>query len=388
MRIQPISGLTASSVPYSFVDTNQKLVDASRVWESRPFVAVDTEFVRVSTYYPIAALIQISTGIDCYLIDPLLVKDLSPLADLVRNESVVKILHACSEDVEVFRYILGEIPRPIFDTQIAEALITGDYSLSYQALVEKSLGIKIPKGETRSNWLQRPLTRSQSQYASLDVVHLPAIYERQLSRLEALGRIRWLEEECTRLHTGSQVFVDPDLYYLRIKSAWKLNGQQLMVLKTLSAWREEQARKSDVPRNHVIPEKALMAFAKDQIKSKSDMSGIADMKQSQIRKSGGQLLSLAEDARGTAEHLWPAELERPSPGKSSQLLKDLKKIVDRRAQELQVAPEMLATRRQLHALIRVTENGGQKFPEELDGWRRKAIGETLLQEIGALRHSR
>ncbi len=156
-----------------------------QAWRQQPFVALDTEFMRVDTFYPIAGLLQASTGEGAWLIDPLCIDDWTPLAALLDDRGVTKVLHACSEDLEVLLRLTGSLPAPLFDTQLAAAYLNLGFSMGYSRLVQAVLGLELPKGETRSDWLQRPLSETQVSYAAEDVQHLAEVYQAQLPRLSA-----------------------------------------------------------------------------------------------------------------------------------------------------------------------------------------------------------
>ena len=174
------------------IDDNAELARWCQHWQSLPFVAVDTEFVRAETFYPIAGLIQVGDGEQAVLIDPLAITDWAPLVALLEAPSVVKVLHACSEDLEVFSRLCGALPSPLFDTQLAAAFLGMDFSMGYSRLVSELLQIDLPKDETRSDWLQRPLSAAQVEYAARDAQHLAELYRIMAPRLEAAGLTDWL----------------------------------------------------------------------------------------------------------------------------------------------------------------------------------------------------
>jgi ribonuclease D len=371
--------MTESTLKIIHVGSNAELQDASHDWQGETAVAIDTEFVRVDTYFPIAGLIQVGCRGHCYLIDPLSIDDLSPLKALLEDPAVLKILHACSEDLELFRSLVDTIPAPLFDTQIAAALIGQGFSRSYQALVELVLGISIAKGETRSNWLQRPLSESQCQYAALDVEHLAEIHAVQVALLQKAGRSDWMSEECERLLAAANDYVVPEDYYMKISSAWRLDRPKLMILKTLCAWREREAREHNKPRNHVIKEKALVLIAREQPGSKEELKTTAEMSPRQIRKYGDKVLLLAAEAGQVPENQCPPLMDKPLGKETNSLLKQLRNRVIEVAEQLQMAPEMLAKKRHLEELIRLARDSGEfVLPGSLDGWRREVVGEQLM----------
>ena len=230
------------STQYQYINTTSQLQSAIEVCSGADALAVDTEFARFNTYYPNVGLIQLGTTEACFLVDPLTIDDLSPLKLILAEPSILKVFHACSEDLEVFQHAMGLIPSPIFDTQISAALMGVGFSMSYQRLVEHYLDIILSKEETRSDWLQRPLTAKQLDYAALDVVHLYEVYQMQVEELASADRLYWLMEECARLGLDIPTMVDPDEWYKKIKGTARLSRQQLNVVKVLCAWREITAR--------------------------------------------------------------------------------------------------------------------------------------------------
>lgn len=159
-----------------WIRDDASLAQQCREWRTQPYLALDTEFMRVDTFYPAAGLVQVGDGRQEWLIDPLLIQDWSPFAELLEDERVVKVLHACSEDLEVFLRLTGSLPVPLFDTQLAAAYLGMAHSMGYSKLVKEVLDIDLPKDETRSDWLQRPLTEMQMRYAADDVQHLAQVY--------------------------------------------------------------------------------------------------------------------------------------------------------------------------------------------------------------------
>ncbi|MDZ7686137.1 MAG: hypothetical protein U5O39_14925 [Gammaproteobacteria bacterium] len=219
------------------------LVESCR---QRDVVTVDTEFQRTDTYYPVVGLIQVYDGEICYLADPLALDSLGPFAELLADSSVLKVFHACSEDMEVFDYAVGEIPSPVFDTQIAAAVLGAGFSMSYQNLVEHHLSISVPKEQTRSDWLKRPLTSAQLEYAALDVVYLYDVYREQADALAQQSREQWIAEECAGLGEELAINVDPRQTYLPVESAGRMKPEELNVLRELCAWREGMAREMNL----------------------------------------------------------------------------------------------------------------------------------------------
>ncbi len=361
-----------------WVQDNQQLRAFAESWRKARFLALDTEFVRTTTFYPKAGLIQLADTRHCYLIDPLTITDWQPLADVFTDSSVIKVFHACAEDLEVCRRLVGVLPEPLADSQLAAAMAGFGGSLGFQKLVGEVLGVELAKGETRSNWLFRPLTDEQVHYAVADVYYLQKIYPVLEEKLIELGRLSWLEEDCQRIiHDASNT--DPsDCYYRRIKMAWKLRPQEQYVLQQLAVWREEQARLRDVPRNKVVDDHCLWNIARYK-PSRKDQLIKAGMKPESIRQDGAVVLSLTAEALLADKSLWPDALDKPLTPGVGQWLKDIRQRVAEKAEELHIPPEILTRKKPLEALVRTGMGTGHfTLPESMAGWRKQEIGEDLV----------
>jgi ribonuclease D len=352
-------------------------------WQSLPYVAVDTEFMRVDTFYPIAGLIQIGDGARAYLIDPLTIDQWHPLAALLENPAVVKVLHACSEDLEVLLRLTGSLPLPLFDTQLAAAYLNLGFSMGYSRLVQEVLGLELPKGETRSDWLQRPLSDTQISYAAEDAVHLAEVYERLRPRLAA-ERVEWVLEDGAELVAQLRREVDPNELYREAKLAWKLAPAQLAVLRELCAWREREARARDVPRNRIVREHALWPLAKTQPDNLQALARIEDMHPRTVRHDGETLLALIEEAASLPPEQWPQPVPEPLPIEAAALLKQLRGVGQATAQALGIAPELMLRKKTLEALLKSGyPSGPYQLPDSLRGWRRELMGQALLDCLAA-----
>lgn len=347
-------------------------------WQRLPFVAVDTEFMRVDTFYPIAGLLQVSEGERAYLIDPLLIEDWTPFSALLQNPAVVKVLHACSEDLEVFLRLTDSLPAPLFDTQLAAAYLNLGFSMGYSRLVQTVLNIELPKGETRSDWLQRPLSETQISYAAEDVLHLAEVYTALQAQLSP-EKNAWVLEDGAELVLNLRREVDPNEVYREAKLAWKLSRAQLAVLRELCAWREREARARNQPRNRVIREHSLWPIARNQPDNLVALARIDDMHPKTIRRDGETLLKLIKDAAATPAAEWPEALPEPLPLEASTLLKKLRAIGQREGERLNIAPEIMLRKKTLEALLKSGyPHGPYQLPDSLRGWRRELMGQALL----------
>lgn len=361
------------------IDQNAELADWCKQWLQLPYVAVDTEFVRTETYFPIPGLIQIGDGERAFMIDPLAITDWSPLVELLESPSVVKVLHACSEDLEVFQHLCGALPAPLFDTQLAAAFLGMDFSMGYSRLVSDLLDIELAKEETRSDWLQRPLSARQLQYAADDTIHLAAIYRILAPRIEAAGLTDWLLEDTAEMVANARTLVEPAQAYRRIKQAWRLKPAELAVLQVLCEWRERQARQRDQARNRLLRESTLCPLVQRQPDSLQQLARFEDMHPRTVRQDGQTIIELIQQARAIPPAQWPEPVPEPLPADANRLLKTLRKVGQRHAERLGMASEIVLRKKVLEALVRTGYPcGPYSLPAELTGWRRELMGEELL----------
>lgn len=367
-----------------WVRDDATLAELCQQWRTLPFVALDSEFIRVDTFYPIAGLLQVGDGEAAYLIDPLLIKDWQPFAALLSDESVIKVLHASSEDLEVFQRLMGCLPVPMFDTQVAAGYLNIGFSMSYSRLVQHVLGIELPKGETRSDWLQRPLSAEQEMYAAEDARHLANVYRHLKAQLSE-ERFAWVLADGAETVRQAGEVDDPRERYLQAKQAWRLNRQQLAVLRELCAWREVQARERDVPRNRVVREASLWPLARYQPTDLAALSRIDDMQPRIVRQDGETLLALIAQAAALPEAEWPELLPEPLPLEASALLKKLKAVGRHEAEKLGIVPELMLRKKTVEALLKSGyPHGPYQLPEHLVGWRRERMGAALLNVLEAV----
>jgi len=369
------------AIDIHWIRDNDSLGQLCAEWQQLPFVALDTEFMRVDTFYPIAALLQIGDGQRAYLIDPLTIDNWQPLAALLENPAVVKVVHACSEDLEVLLRLTGSLPAPLFDTQLAAAYLNLGFSMGYSRLVQEVLGIELPKGETRSDWLQRPLSETQVSYAAEDAVHLAQVFTELRPKLSA-DKYRWVLEDGAELVANLRREVDPYEVYREAKLAWKLSRAQLAVLRELCAWREREARARDLPRNRIVREHALWPLAKTQPDNLSALAKIEDMHPRTVRQDGEFLLDLIKRTASVGPDQWPPAVPEPLPIEASVLLKRLKAVGQAEAERLEIAPEVMLRKKTLESLLKSGfPNGPYQLPDSLRGWRRELMGQALLDSL-------
>ncbi|KUJ83355.1 ribonuclease D [Microbulbifer flavimaris] len=359
-----------------WVDSSEELAMLCRKWREQKAVALDTEFMRSRTFYPQPALVQVGDGEHCYLIDNLAIENLEPLRELILDTGVTKIMHSCSEDLETLDRLLGAIPEPIFDTQIAAAMTGLGAGLGYAATVNTLLNIELPKSETRSDWLQRPLSEAQKTYAALDVAWLPHIYAILLKRLRESGRSEWLREDCSQLVAAARNPQPPELYYQKVKGAWRLRGKQLAVLQDLCAWREREARLRDVPRNHLLKEGVCLNLAQ-QLPDHPAAMAQPGLEGRTLREHGDTLLKIINRACERPDA--PPALPQPLNRRQGECLKELRKRVSEIAEREGLPAEILVRKKELEALVQAER---PTLEGRLRGWRGELIGGVLMQSLG------
>lgn len=364
-----------------WITSDSDLAKYCQLWQGQDFIALDTEFIRTSTFYPKAGLVQVADNQACYLVDPITISDWSPFATLLEDSGLVKVFHACSEDLEVCHRLTGTLPSPVADTQIGAALASLGGIMGFQRLVKAVLDLDIDKGETRSDWLHRPLRPKQIEYAVADVFYLYQCYERLRTLLDDMGRLMWWQEDCDRILALGQVTEDYSQQYRKIKLAWKLRPQEQYVLQQVAIWREQTARLWDVPRSKVVEDNVLWNIARYQPKHQGDLAR-AGMKPPTRNRVGDQLLALIAEAMAADESHWPDALQRPLTPEAGEYLKVLKKDVTACADSLDIPADMLVKKKTLEALLRSGyPRGPYSLPEPLLGWRKNEVGDVLLLNL-------
>ena len=333
-------------------------------------VGVDTEFMRVRTFYPVPALYQLAGDGGVVLVDAQAPARFTSLKALLLDPARLKIMHSCSEDLEVMARHLELRPVHVVDTQVAHAFLTPHFSASYAKLVEHYLGIGLPKHETRSDWLRRPLTPEQIAYAQEDAVHLGAIWTRQRQALAACGRLDWLIEDMQRTFAASEA--SPDTWYRSLRGAWRLSSGKLAVLRSLVRWRETEARRRDAPRTWVVADEALLAMAR---RDELDAEAAAQLLPRRVGARYGRALARAH-RQGRDDPAPPPRLPSPLSRRAGETVKRLRAVAVAEAERLGMAPELTARKRDIEALVRYHREHGE-LPDSFRGWRRNLLGDAF-----------
>lgn len=352
-------------------------------WAKSPMLAVDTEFVRERTFFPQLALVQVSDGRLTAAIDPLAINDLAPFVELLESDAITKAFHSASEDIEALYHHLGTVPRPILDTQVAAAFCGFGLGVGYQSLVEEVLGTSLHKGETRSDWLARPLSQAQLRYAAEDVEPLFHLARLLQSRLKTLHRLGWAREESEILLDVRRFDPNLDGAFQRIRGHRQLPPQKLEALRRLAAWREEEARKRDLPRNFVVRSNVLLKLARELPRSMADLGRIEGVGKRSLERYGRTWITLIEGARETPREHLPARPAPVSARRRKEIETELRQAVTLKAEELDLPAPLLASRRMIEELATVMIRDHSRLPSPFNGWRREALGEGLLNKLRA-----
>jgi ribonuclease D len=377
--------MTEQAISYQFIASDEALEEQCEHWLSQSFLALDTEFMRVDTFYPKAALIQVQDDQGSWLIDPLAISNWQPFANVLTSESVLKVLHACSEDLDVFSDLTGEVPRPLMDSQVALAFLGEALSVGYQRMVENWLNVSLQKEETRSDWLQRPLTESQCIYAAADVYYLYQIWPLIQQKLAETQREAWCREECNQIARQASLPTDDEFYFLRIKQAWKLSQEKLSVLQNLASWREQEVRARNIPRGRLLSDSQLWLMAFKLPGNRYELSQIDGLRPATIKRDGDQVLDLIQQGRERSQALWPSSIPSPIGIPYRDWAKTLKKLVKTIAEAENLPPELLVRKRQLEQVLNSAVRGElNQMPEEWRGWRESLVGEPLIDKLSQL----
>jgi ribonuclease D len=370
--------------PARYVTTTDQLAAALQLLAADTFVALDTEFMRESTYYPALCLVQAAGGTHCVVFDPLAIEDLTPLWRFLADRSRVKVLHAARQDLEVLSQSMGRIdlpiPGPIFDTQVAGGLLGLSAQLGYAGLVVARLQRELPKGLARTDWARRPLSAEQLTYAADDVRYLAQLYPGLRADLAAAGRLEWLEEAGRELEDAGLYRTEPAAAWRRLKGLDRLSPRQRAAAKSLAQWRETRAMQSDKPRGWILADDTLRELAERLPANEAELQGIRSLPAGVIRRRGAELLALI-DASGAAAADEPPMHIPPRPDQAQLArVSELMALVRAQAQQLSIAPELLATRRDIEQLV-----FGGHSDHLMSGWRRTLIGERLHSALAGSR---
>lgn len=360
------------------ITTTEDLAASCAVFAEEPYLTIDTEFLRETTYWPKLCLIQIGGAKESVIVDVLAPNlSLQPFYTLMTNESVLKVFHAARQDIETIWHMGGIIPAPLFDTQIAASVLGFGEQVGYDQIVQQITGHKIDKTQRFTNWAKRPLSKAQLDYAIDDVVHLREVYEKLQALLVQKGRTSWVEDEMA-------ILTDPGLYDADPERAWlRLSGRvrkprEIAILIELAAWREREAVARNVPRGRILKDDALADIAQRPPQDENMLGALRSVPQGFERSKDASAVlevvrrGLARDPKTLPEEAYPRRRAQNGAAATVELLKVLLK---KTAEETGVSAKMLAT---VDELETIAMDDNPSVPS-LKGWRYKLFGETALQ---------
>ena len=359
--------------PYTLIATPDGLAAQLERWAGVPWLAVDTEFVREETYYAQLCLVQLSDGVTHACVDALAL-DPAPLFAFLMREPL-KVLHSAGQDLELFVQRGGDCPRPLFDTQLAAALLGHGEQHGYAALVERRLGLAVDKSLSRTDWSRRPLSDAQLAYAADDVRHLARLYEPLRAELAARGRLPWLEAECARLADARRYRPDPANAWRGVKGLGRLPPAAQHLAARLASWREDEAIRRNRPRRWILDDVAVCQMALRKPASLAALAEIEGVSAKLVQRAGEALLALVNAPVPDAP---PLVTEARDTAAQKARIQGLLDLLRNRAQAEEIAPTLIATRSDIERLVR--EGPAAAIPL-LSGWRRELLGEELLGKL-------
>jgi len=358
------------------ITSNAQLIAFCATLAQEPFIAVDTEFMRETTYWPRLCLIQAAGAEVSAVIDPMAEGlDLEPFLALLRDENIVKVFHAARQDVEIFNN-LGAIPRPLFDSQVAAMAAGFGEQIAYDALVRQILRIEIDKSSRFTDWARRPLSDAQLTYALADVTHLAKIYPKLKEKLERAGRLAWVAEEMAALSDPALYDVDPENAWRRLKPR-KFNARYLAAFRAAAAWRERTAQARDQPRGRIIKDEAMDELATQLPQDAEGLNRLRALpKGFGGSKFAADLLEALRAALQDPEAYAPVIERGPPPAQNQGAVVELLKVLLKaRAEDAGVAAKLIATVSDLEKIAATDE----ATTPALQGWRREVFGEDALR---------
>lgn len=355
-----------------YISTPNELVEFCERARSHKVLAVDTEFLRERTYHPQLCLIQVATRDEAVAIDPLLIDDLSPLAELLEDQSSTKVFHACDQDLEVIYSAMGIVPTPVFDTQLAAAFLGHRMQMGYGALVQAYQGLRLDKEAGLTDWSRRPLDADQLRYAEEDVLYLPPIYETMMRQLVQCDKLAWFEPEMAALVDVRKLRRDPQDAYVHLKRSSSLTRKQLAIARELCLWREELAARRNLPRKWTLSDEVIVELCRRAPTRPDRLRRIRGTEQLSDRDVEAILRAIKRGMHCDPRD-YPVVKHRPRTNAQTDSVIDLMYALLRLLSErCGVAIPLIATRDDLYAFA-----SGDKSCALREGWRYEVVGKTL-----------
>ncbi len=356
-----------------YIESQDTLATACDALQSQPWIAIDTEFSRERTYYAKLCLIQIASSDQVILIDPLKLESLEPLNAILTNPNILKVFHAAYQDLEIFYTLFGQLPGPLFDTQLAAALLGLGNQTGYANLVYEIMGVSLNKSQTRTDWSKRPLSDKQIEYAIDDVRYLFQLYPKIDAQLTSLGRRDWLQADLEKLSDSRSFEIDQDKLWCKVKGYQRLSGIQLAILKQLATWREGLAQKQDRPRKHVLRDDILISLARLKPESREAIASIPNLLRSLSNSLIDEVIAINKQVLKSSKDEWPVLPSYTRLSKQEEILADALMIVLKwAAKKHHLSSEIIATRKDIEKLI--LDKDTQPI---MQGWRFDYAGKYL-----------
>lgn len=380
----------------SVITTQPALLELIDQLRSAGSFAYDSEFIGEMTYVPHLCLIQVASKQQVALIDPIAGEDLdlTPFWELLCDESVEKIVHAGEQDIEpVYRHLTGRVAANIFDTQIAAGFAAITYPVSLSKLVNEVIGVKLAKGFTFTNWDHRPLSSSQLRYAADDVRYLPVIRDELVRRLERLGHLQAAREACSALTDPALYAPDPEGNFMRIRGAGSLDGPKLAILRALAMWRDEAARRENIPARTLLRDEVLLAMARSPVKSVERLSSVKGLPRPVETQYGQDLVDVTVAALALPRDQMPVVKSVEESATEKFRADALYACIEALCFSRSIDPALLTSRHEVGELYRRWSDGqGVDDLRLMQGWRRRVAGEAALQllkgeSVGPIRWS-
>ena len=359
---------------YQYIDSQDSLTEFVNNIRSSEWIVIDTEFIREKTYYPQLCLIQIAAGEHLACIDPIALKDLSPLYVIFNDPNIVKVFHAAQQDLEILYYDSGKVPAPIFDTQPAASILGIGDQIGYAGLVENLLGVSLAKAESRTDWSRRPLSKAQLEYAIDDVRYLQKLYPVVLEKLKKGDRLNWPNRDFQKL-------TDPETYQLNARTRWQkvkglqnLKSPQLSILRELAAWREEEASDRNRPRRWIIGDEVLVDLARIQPTDIDGIAAIRGVNSDQAKRYGALWLDCMEAGRNAPKEDWPVMKRQQKPSADIDAVAELLMLVIRLEAEKQgITASAIASKKQVVTMLQ------ENRPTLFEDWRGGLVNEVMMK---------
>ncbi len=369
--------MPSRATPYTWIGRDEGLREACHRLAQADVVALDIEFMRFNTYYPQAALYQLASDSEIFLVDAVAVQEYEPLVDLLVSDEITKVVHGAGEDMEVIRTHLQIAPKHMFDTQVAASVAGHGWCIGYATLVSNCLGVELSKQEQRSDWLTRPLSKAQIQYSLQDVAYLLDLHAILEAELRALGRREWFDEEVPVWLEREEAL--PENYYIKLGGMRRMRPRQRAVLRALCEWRELEARRRNRPRQWLVRDEHLLKLARREVLEETSL--LEDVPRDVVQRYGRGLSKAF--AQGMRSELPPAMAE-PLPDGSKAIVNEILAEITKMAAELKVPQELLGRRREIENSVRewLVEN---KLSDYLSGWRQPILSPLFVKKLGPQR---